>query len=86
MTRDATVADVLEGRARWCVVCGDAAEVLSAVGDDSVDAIVTDPPYASTGDAASVMMSREGTASVPREVQFYEAWAREHLREWGVFH
>jgi DNA modification methylase len=79
---NATIDDVLAGRARWCVVEGEALEALQSLGDDAVDAIVTDPPYASTGDAASVMMSREGTASVPREVQFYEAWAREHLREW----
>ena len=44
MTRDATVADVLEGRARWCVVCGDAAEVLPTIGDGAVAAVVTDPP------------------------------------------
>jgi site-specific DNA-methyltransferase (adenine-specific) len=28
------------------------------------------------------MKSRDGASAVPREVQFYEAWAREHLREW----
>lgn len=56
--------------------------VLASLPDGCIDAVVTDPPYASTGDAASVMMSREGGQSVPREVQFYEAWAREHLREW----
>ena len=82
MTRSATPADVLAGRARWCVVEGDALAVLASLPDGCIDAVVTDPPYASTGDAASVMMSREGGQSVPREVQFYEAWAREHLREW----
>ena len=56
--------------------------VLAALPDGCIDAVVTDPPYASTGDAASVMMSREGGQRIPREVQFYEAWAREHLREW----
>jgi site-specific DNA-methyltransferase (adenine-specific) len=82
VTRAATPADVIEGRARWCVVEGDALAVLAALPDGCIDAVVTDPPYASTGDAASVMMSRDGGQSVPREVQFYEAWAREHLREW----
>jgi len=56
--------------------------LLASLPDGCIDAVVTDPPYASTGDAASVMMSRGGGQSVPREVQFYEAWAREHLREW----
>jgi DNA modification methylase len=82
VSRTATPADVLAGRARWCVVVGDALDVLRAMPDGCIDAVVTDPPYASTGDAASVMMSRDGGQAVPREVQFYEAWAREHLREW----
>lgn len=80
---EATADDVLAGRARWCVVEGDAIETLRTMADGSVAAIVTDPPYASTGDAASVMQSSHAKVfSVPREVQFYEAWAREHLREW----
>ena len=82
MSRAATTADVIAGAARWCVVEGDALALLASLPDGCVDAVVTDPPYASTGDAASVMQSRDGTMAVPREVQFYEAWAREHLREW----
>ncbi len=82
MTRTATPADVIAGAARWCVVEGDALALLASLPDGCVDAVVTDPPYASTGDAASVMQSRDGVAHVPREHQFYEAWAREHLREW----
>lgn len=39
-----TPADVIEGRARWCVVEGDAAEVLRALPAASVHAVVTDPP------------------------------------------
>ena len=82
MSRDATPADVLSGAARWCVVEGDALALLASLPDGCVDAVVTDPPYASTGDAASVMQARDGVMLVPREVQFYEAWAREHLRAW----
>ena len=74
----ATPDDVLAGRARWCVVVGDALDLVRSLPDGAVDAIVSDPPYASTGDAASLMV-REGA---PKEIQFYEAWAREHLREW----
>lgn len=79
---EGSIEDVLAGRAKWCVVEGDALAVLAEQPPRSFHAITTDPPYASTGDAASVMQSREGVANVPREVQFYEAWAREHLREW----
>jgi hypothetical protein len=40
----ATVADVLAGDARWCVVEGDSADVLRAMPDARFDAVVTDPP------------------------------------------
>ena len=78
MSADPTIADVISGSSRWCVVVGDAIDVIAGLAPGSASAIVTDPPYASTGDAASVM-SRDGA---PREVQFYEAWAREHLAAW----
>ena len=45
MSAAATPADVLAGDARWCVVEGDSADVLRAMPDASVDAVVTDPPY-----------------------------------------
>ena len=41
----ATVADVLAGRARWCVVEGDSADVLRTMPDGGVGAVITDPPY-----------------------------------------
>lgn len=36
--------DVIEGRARWCVVEGDSADVLAALPPASCSALVTDPP------------------------------------------
>lgn len=45
MSRTATPLDVIEGRARWCVVEGDALQVLTTLPDGCVDAVVTDPPY-----------------------------------------
>lgn len=45
MSRDATIQDVLDGRARWCVVCADNAEVLPTLPDKSVAHVITDPPY-----------------------------------------
>jgi hypothetical protein len=33
MTREATPLDVIEGRARWAVVCGERDEVLASLGD-----------------------------------------------------
>lgn len=44
MSAQATAADVLRGAARWCVVEGDAADVLRSLPDARVDALVTDPP------------------------------------------
>ena len=45
MSADATIQDVLEGRARWCVVHGDNAGVLPTLPDKSVAHVITDPPY-----------------------------------------
>src|SRR5262245_19338692 len=42
-------ADVLEGRARWALVEGEALSVLRELPDACVDAVVTDPPYSSGG-------------------------------------
>ena len=46
----------------------------------SIDAIVTDPPYASTGSASSYVTV--GSVGIPKEYQFYESWLREHLTQW----
>lgn len=35
---------VLDGRQRWAVVCADCLNVLATMPDESVDAVVTDPP------------------------------------------
>ena len=40
-----TVEQVLRGDARWCVVEGDALDVLRSMPDGSVDAVIMDPPY-----------------------------------------
>ncbi len=39
-----TPADVIEGKARWCVVEGDALDVVRALPAACIDALVTDPP------------------------------------------
>jgi hypothetical protein len=41
----ATAADVLANRAAWGCECGDAAAWLGILPDDSVDLLVTSPPY-----------------------------------------
>jgi|GEM_PF-2321634 len=43
-TLASTPADVLAGRALWCVVEGDAADTLPSLPDGCIDAVVTDPP------------------------------------------
>lgn len=45
MSAEGTVADVLAGRARYAVVCGERDEVLAAMADAAVDVTITDPPY-----------------------------------------
>ena len=41
--------DVLSGASRWAVVQGDCLAALAAMPSESVDAVVTDPPYSSGG-------------------------------------
>jgi site-specific DNA-methyltransferase (adenine-specific) len=45
MSGEGTLAEVLAGEARWCVVEGDCLDVLPTLPEKSVDAVVTDPPY-----------------------------------------
>ncbi len=40
------LAEVLDGTRRWCVVHGEAADVLASLPDDCVDVWMSDPPYA----------------------------------------
>lgn len=44
MSRAATPADVIAGRARWCVVEGDALDVVASLPAACLDAVLTDPP------------------------------------------
>jgi site-specific DNA-methyltransferase (adenine-specific) len=39
------IEQVIAGERRWGLVCGDALEVLPTLPDESVNAIVTDPPF-----------------------------------------
>lgn len=57
---NATVADVLRGDARWCVVEGDALDVLRDLAPSSVDAVVMDPPYCSGGVSEASRSSAKG--------------------------
>jgi len=42
---EGTVAEVLAGEARFCVVCGERDEALATMADAAVDVTITDPPY-----------------------------------------
>lgn len=43
------LVDVLEGRAKWCALYGEAFRILRDLPTASVDAVITDPPYSSGG-------------------------------------
>lgn len=64
---------------RWKVIHGDCLDVMAGMAPFSVDAIVTDPPYAITNDAG-IATSR--TNRMPPETQFFAAWLREHMSQW----
>jgi site-specific DNA-methyltransferase (adenine-specific) len=49
VSAQATPLDVIEGRARWCVLEGDSLAMLAALPDGCIDATITDPPYSSGG-------------------------------------
>lgn len=68
---------------RWRIIHGEALEVMRTFEPQTFDAIVTDPPYATTNDAGSAVASK-AHAPLPRETQFYEAWLREILAVWRV--
>ena len=80
-TSSAEIQAVLNGDKSWCVVVGDAVSLIASMPAEAIDAVVTDPPYGSTGDSSSIVTTK-GVVGIPKETQFYEAWAREHLREW----
>lgn len=53
-----TMRDVLDGRARWCVVEGDCLDVMADIPDGAVDHVITDPPF--TQRTSDNMRSRIG--------------------------
>lgn len=80
MTRDATPADVLSGRARWCVVEGDSEHVT--LPRESVDSVVTDPP-SGTGFVCAKWDTFRGRAQFSPWLQGILAMARDATREGG---
>ena len=69
--RGATPIDVLEGRARWCVVCDDSMRGLLSLPHGSIDAVITDPPYSSGG-----LFRGDRTKSTDRKYTRTEAQGR----------
>jgi site-specific DNA-methyltransferase (adenine-specific) len=64
----------------WTIdlMLGDCLEMMGDIEDGSVDAVITDPPYAVTSEASSSVSRARRSV---RETQFFEAWLRENLRE-----
>jgi site-specific DNA-methyltransferase (adenine-specific) len=63
-----TVRDVLEGRARWHVHHGEALAFLRSLPDESVNALITDPPYSSGGAFRSDRAGRTSKKYVSSDV------------------
>ncbi len=69
----ATVADVLRGDARWCVVEGDSAEVLRDLAAGSVAAVVSDPPYG-TGQWQRAASGAGGDCRAVHRTEEWDVW------------
>lgn len=90
MSATATWRDVVEGRARWCVVEGDALAVLPGMPHDLAAAVVTDPPYGigyTTGFSPSCSWHNRPIAgdetTGPRDAAV--AWAESRRLPWACF-
>lgn len=55
-----TIADVLEGRARWTLELGDCLDVMRSLPDASIDHVITDPPYEAQAHQQSRRSQRGG--------------------------
>lgn len=66
MSATATITDVLEGRARWCVITGDCLQVLPTLPDKSVAHVITDPPYS---EHTHAKVRRGGSTHLPDETR-----------------
>lgn len=58
-----TIAEVLEGRARWALVLSDCLDILRDLPTHSIDHIITDPPYEKEAHKSS-RRSQRGPASL----------------------
>jgi site-specific DNA-methyltransferase (adenine-specific) len=76
VSADASIVDVLEGRARWCVVTGDCLQVLPTLPDKSVAHVIADAPYSEAVHSkqwVSAALTAEGkprASSKHREIDF----------------
>jgi len=85
MSATATPLDVIEGRARWCVVHGDNAEVLPMLPAKSAAHVITDPPYSekvhkAARRGAMVVEPSKGTAAYFRTTDLGFAHLAPELR------
>src|SRR5262245_26113503 len=64
------IAAVLAGERQWCVVCGDALELLPMLPGGCVDAVVTDPPYGMDcdNDCTRFTMTPNGHGEVSKRI------------------
>lgn len=66
MTATATPADVIEGRAQWCLVEGNCLDVMATMPARCVDHAITDPPYEAEAHTAHRRVKRAGSEAGER--------------------
>ena len=79
------IRSVTENNCSWCVVEGDALDIARQLPSKSVDAIISDPPYASVESGSSALVKRKnGAGSISlKDTQFFQVWLDQHFIEWN---
>jgi site-specific DNA-methyltransferase (adenine-specific) len=77
---EGSVSDVIAGRARWSVTCGDSLALLRSMESNSVDATVTDPPYG-TGQWQRASTGAGSDCRAVHSIETWDVWAPAWITE-----
>ena len=84
MNNHAEAIEVIEQKRSWCVIEDDALSVVAKLPNQSIHAIISDPPYASVEGGTSALVKRKhGAGSITvNDTQFFQVWLDQHFEQW----